>query len=184
MKEAQWFRKQSKIFLQNTGLQNKTKKWIQQHGSYCQKIKENLSKMNGVINRQFHSGAIFMVFFSLLPSLTSTPVFFFLNSIPDKERRVTPHSNMHIINTLVCMSLARVQYLFTGIFKMQICRNFKLPFTKCWQMYTSVAHISTKIESITITPESSLTPLPYQLNLQMYTLSRFCFYHTLVLNFI
>lgn len=35
---------------------------------------------------------------------------------------------VHISLTLVCLSLTRVQYLFTGVFRMQIDRNLDPPF--------------------------------------------------------
>ena len=94
---------------------------------------------------------------------------FFSNSIPDKGW-VTPHSRMHIINTLVCMSLTIVQYLFTGIFKYRYAETstyHSLSFDKCVYQYSQ---ISTKAENIIITLESPSHPFPSPKTSEMYTL--------------
>lgn len=109
---------------------------------------------------------------------------FFRNAVTDKERRVTSHSSMHIINTLVCMSLTIVHYLFAGIFKCrhaEISTYYSLSFDKCVHQYNPNLYQNREHYHHS---RKFLTLLPHQPNPQMHTVSCFCFYHNLVQNFI
>lgn len=74
--------------------------------------------------------------------------------------------------TPVCLPLTRVQYLFIGTFRTQICRYLSLPFI-------GFDNWCIQIKNITITLKCSLTSVPHQPTPQTQIFPCFCFHYNL-----
>lgn len=156
-KEVHQFRKQIKILPTKYRI-IKQKIRIQPHGKYYWKVRENFSKLNSH-DKQFTQEQ---------SSKNDSPFLYFrhLQIIVLEIPYLTSKEELDL--TPVCLPLTRVQYLFIGTFRTQICRNLNLPFTEFWQLvYTN--------KNIIITLECSLASVPHQPTPQTQIFPCFCF---------